>query len=77
LVRSISIETLYSHNAEVLTVAVSPDNHVVASGSTNGKVNLWNLATKTITYTINAHSSAVTDIAWSPDGTRVPSRYCL
>ncbi len=61
------------HIDQVNTVAWSPDGTLIASGSNDKQVRIWNpLANKTIRFYIN-HQDAVSSVAWSPHGTYIAS----
>jgi WD40 repeat protein len=45
----------------------SPDGQILASGSQNGNLNLWNVNTGELIRTLK-HSEPVIDVAFSPDG---------
>jgi WD40 repeat protein len=53
---------------EVETVAFHPkDNHVLAWGSTDATVKLWNTATEEV-HTLRGHKSWVMSVTFGPDG---------
>jgi WD40 repeat protein/predicted Ser/Thr protein kinase len=56
------------HSSPVNSVAISPDGQILASGSTDGKLKVWNLETKEEIYTLTEHSASVNCVAISPDG---------
>ncbi|WP_344247601.1 protein kinase domain-containing protein [Actinocorallia libanotica] len=57
------------HPNEVTSVAFSPDGKTLATGSSDGKVWLWGVATRTpIGKPLTAHTSWITSVAFSPDG---------
>jgi WD40 repeat protein len=58
--------------AKVFTVAFSPDGRFLASGTEDGKIQLWDL-TAGKSSAINAHSKEVNAIVFSPDGTKLAS----
>lgn len=60
---------LRGHTDEVSCVAFSSDGTVLASGSRDGTVRLWNLEVGTSTVLL--HSSGVTRLSFSPDGRRL------
>jgi serine/threonine protein kinase len=57
-------------NAEVKTVASSPDSKYIASGDINGKIHVWDAATGQDRFSplYDGQAKAVRSIAWSPDG---------
>ena len=61
------------HSDSVWSVAFSPDGRQVASGSFDGTVKLWDVASGTLVHPLNAHSSGVTSVAFSPDGRQMLS----
>ena len=59
--------TLAGHTAEVLSLAFRPDGKMLASGSRDGTIKLWDVASATISATLNGHAP-VRSVAFSPDG---------
>jgi WD40 repeat protein len=57
----------------VQSVAFSPNGEILASGSCDQTVKLWNLNTGKCQQTIPAHQSWVWSVAFSPDGNIVAS----
>ncbi|MEH1772901.1 WD40 repeat domain-containing protein [Nostoc sp.] len=55
------------HTQPVETVAISSDGRLVASGSDDGTIKLWDLHTLKLLDTIPAHSGFVSKVAFSPD----------
>jgi WD40 repeat protein/serine/threonine protein kinase len=66
-----SEEKLNIHGAgdtnKVTALAWSPDGNILASGSTNKSVRLWNQQTKEVQAVLQ-HDARITALAWSPDG---------
>ena len=64
---------LRGHIGPVTTVAFSPDDKWLASGSADGVVKLWDTSSGREYHTLAGHTASVTAVAFSPDSRRLVS----
>jgi WD40 repeat protein/predicted ATP-binding protein involved in virulence len=65
--------SLEEHVGTVILPAWSPNGRILASGSADKSVNLWNPADGRLIRKLKNHSDAVVCLAWSPDGNLIAS----
>jgi WD40 repeat protein len=64
---------LSAHQDIVKVVAISPKGNIMASGSLDTTIKLWNLQTGELLHTLTGHSTAIISLAFSPDGNTLAS----
>ncbi|HEY9751337.1 MAG TPA: WD40 repeat domain-containing protein [Coleofasciculaceae cyanobacterium] len=57
-----------SHLGSVTTMAISPDSGILATGSSDGKIRLWNAQTGDPIRKLRGHTGAVNSLRFGPDG---------
>ncbi|EUC54986.1 WD40-repeat protein (notchless protein), related protein, partial [Rhizoctonia solani AG-3 Rhs1AP] len=66
--------SLTGHNHEVRSIAFSPNGQLLASGSADGSLMIWDAGTgEGLFDALTGHFGSVSSIAFSPDGTQVAS----
>ena len=67
-------QTLEGHSGPVTAVTFSTDGQIVASGSTDRSVKLWNAATGALQQTMNSHTGQrISGLVFSPDDRLIAS----
>jgi WD40 repeat protein/predicted Ser/Thr protein kinase len=62
------VQSITTHSGRVVSVGISPDGTLAASGSIDGTIKLWNLKTSRWLATLKGHRRPVWSVAFSPDG---------
>ena len=63
-----NLATLRGHSKVVVSIAVSPDGRTILSGSQDGTVRLWDLASHKLISILTNFQDSVHSVAFSPDG---------
>jgi WD40 repeat protein len=67
------IGVLYGHTREVLSIAFHPDGTLLASGSADSTVRIWDVMLQQEIAVLRGHTGPVFAVAFSPDGTLLAS----
>ena len=67
------INTIDENIGGIISAALSPNGTILATGTTEGRLKLWDIVTQANITTIDAHTASVDSIAFSPDGTILAS----
>ncbi len=66
-------DPLLGHTGRMLTLAISPNGGILASGGYDQTIRLWDLATRKEIRQLYGHRAAVSALVFSPDGKRLAS----
>jgi WD40 repeat protein len=67
------VDDLLGHQDKVTSAAFSPDGRILASGSYDYTVKIWNVASRQELATLADHTHGVISVAFSPDGKSLAS----
>ena len=62
------MQTLRKHSREINSVAFSPDDKLIASGSWDDTIKIWNTATTALQLILEGHSHGVSSVNFSFNG---------
>ncbi|KAL8130119.1 hypothetical protein V2J09_019274 [Rumex salicifolius] len=68
------VMTLRGHTADVVDLNWSPDDSILASGSLDNTVHIWNMSNGICTAVLRGHSSLVKGVTWDPIGSFIASQ---
>jgi WD40 repeat protein len=66
-------QTLRKHTNSVASVAIDKNSNIIVSGSYDGTIKIWHLATGKLIRSIDAHTDRINCIAIEPDGKTIVS----
>ena len=67
------VSTFADHSDVVTSLAFSPDGSILAAGTKDGEIWLWNVSDSTQLTKLSGHNGQVSQIFFTPDGTRLIS----
>ncbi|MBN1920210.1 MAG: hypothetical protein JW892_03115 [Anaerolineae bacterium] len=67
------LNAIHAHDDRATAVAISPGGELLASGSDDTTIKLWNIANGSLLFALNGHTSYVWGLDFSPDGTMLVS----
>jgi WD40 repeat protein/RNA polymerase subunit RPABC4/transcription elongation factor Spt4 len=62
------LKSLGELNTGVQSIDFSPDGSLLAIGSTNGELRIWDYQSEEVPNVVQGHQANVSAVAWSPDG---------
>jgi len=68
-----SVEVFVTQDNPVFSVAFSPDGSLLASGSSDNTIKIWDVSTEQTLRTLPSHTNWVRSVAFSPDGSLLAS----
>jgi WD40 repeat protein len=68
-----SPSTLMGHTEQIQALAISPDGKILASGSWDKTIKLWDVAARREVASLRGHAAPVICVAFSPDGKNLAS----
>ena len=67
------LQTLQGHSSSITSVAFSPNQNIIASGSYDKTIRLWDAVSGAYLKTLEGHLEPVQSVVFSPDGTYIAS----
>lgn len=66
-------EPMLGHTGTINSIALSPDNQLIASASNDNTVRLWDVTTRKLVMTLAGHKDSVSSVVFSVDGNTIIS----
>ncbi|KAM7186577.1 Protein of unknown function (DUF3638) domain containing protein [Rhypophila sp. PSN 637] len=73
LVETLAHQICALDSDSIRSVAFSPDSKMIASGSDDNSIKIWDASTGTCTQTLKGHSGSISSVAFSPDSKMIAS----
>jgi WD40 repeat protein len=70
--RELQTPNLKGHTSEVTSSSFSPNGKMIASGSVDGRVEIWSIEGRRL-HNLKGHSNGVSSVSFSPDGKTIAS----
>jgi WD40 repeat protein/tetratricopeptide (TPR) repeat protein len=67
------IKTLIGHEDSIRTLAITPDNQQIISGSDDKTIKVWDLQTGKVVLTLQGYDASVRGVVVTPDGSKLVS----
>lgn len=67
------ISTLFGHKDKIKALAISPNGHILVSGSQDKTLIIWNLKTGQLLHRLIGHEAGISSVAISPNGRKLVS----
>ncbi len=68
-----TLNAYHGHTRSILALSWSPRDNMIASGSLDKTVQVWNALSSEVVTNYGEHTDQVNTVAWSPDGTLIAS----
>ncbi|KAL6810020.1 hypothetical protein J3E69DRAFT_179767 [Trichoderma sp. SZMC 28015] len=71
--KSTYLQTFESHKKPVLSVVFSPNNQLLASGSSDDTIKVWDITSGACLQTLEGHKNSINSVIFCPNGHRLTS----
>lgn len=66
-IHKLSVQNQLDQSSWIYAVSISPNGKILATGSYNGKIHLWNLENRSFLHVLSGHSDAVESLTFTQD----------